>query len=42
MLPIALSLGVISAVVIAAYTLNDATGARASGDAVAYTLWIFP
>jgi drug/metabolite transporter (DMT)-like permease len=32
----------INAVVIAAYTLNDATGARASGDAVAYTFWIFP
>lgn len=31
-----------NAVVIAGYTLNDAVGARASGDAVAYTLWIFP
>lgn len=38
----AICLSLINAVVIAAYTLNDATGARLSGDAVAYTLWIFP
>ncbi len=38
----AVVLSVSNAVVIASYTLNDATGARASGDAVAYTLWIFP
>ena len=31
----------VNAVVIAAYTLNDAEGARASGSPVAYTLWIF-
>jgi drug/metabolite transporter (DMT)-like permease len=38
----AVCLSLVNAVVIAAYTLNDATGARVSGDAVAYTLWIFP
>lgn len=38
----AIRLSLINAVVIAAYTLNDAIGARASGDAVAYTLWILP
>lgn len=38
----AIRLSLINAVVIAAYTLNDAVGARASGDAVAYTLWILP
>jgi drug/metabolite transporter (DMT)-like permease len=38
----AIRLALANAVVIAAYTLNDATGARASGDAAAYTLWIFP
>ncbi len=31
-----------NAVVIAAYTLNDALGARASGSPVAYTLWVEP
>lgn len=30
-----------NAVVIAAYTLVDGTGARLSGDSVAYTMWIF-
>ncbi|NNM65199.1 MAG: EamA family transporter [Burkholderiales bacterium] len=31
-----------NAVVIAAYTLNDAAGVRLSGAPVAYALWIFP
>ena len=31
-----------NAAVIAAYTLNDAAGARASGAPVAYALWTFP
>ncbi len=35
--PVALA----NAAVIAAYTLVDAAGARASGHAVAYTLWLF-
>jgi drug/metabolite transporter (DMT)-like permease len=30
-----------NAVVIAAYTLIDAKGARASGNAIAYTMWFF-
>jgi drug/metabolite transporter (DMT)-like permease len=38
----AIRVALANAVVIAAYTLNDATGARASGAPVAYTLWIFP
>jgi drug/metabolite transporter (DMT)-like permease len=38
----AVCLSLVNAVVIAGYTLNDATGARVSGDAVAYALWIFP
>lgn len=38
----AIRLSLVNAVVITAYTLNDAIGARASGDAVAYTLWILP
>lgn len=31
-----------NSLVIAAYTLNDAVGARASGSPVAYTLWVEP
>ena len=38
----AIRVALANAVVIAAYTLNDATGARASDAAVAYTLWILP
>jgi drug/metabolite transporter (DMT)-like permease len=38
----AIRIALANAVVIAAYTLNDATGARASQAPVAYTLWIFP
>jgi len=35
-------LALANAVVIAAYTLNDAVGARLSGAPLAYTLWLFP
>jgi drug/metabolite transporter (DMT)-like permease len=35
-------LALANAVVIAAYTLNDALGARVSGAPLAYTLWLFP
>jgi multidrug transporter EmrE-like cation transporter len=35
-------LALANAVIIAAYTLNDAIGARVSGSALAYTLWLFP
>ena len=35
-------LALVNAVVIAAYTLNDAIGARVSGAPLAYTLWLFP
>lgn len=35
-------LALANAVVIAAYTLNDAVGARLSGAPFAYTLWLFP
>lgn len=35
-------LALANAVVIAAYTLNDALGARISGVPLAYTLWLFP
>jgi drug/metabolite transporter (DMT)-like permease len=35
-------LALVNAVVIAAYTLNDAVGARVSGAPLAYTLWLFP
>ena len=38
----ATSFALANAVVIAAYTLNDAEGARLSGAPVAYALWIFP
>ena len=35
-------LALANAVVIAAYTLNDAVGARLSGAPLTYTLWLFP
>jgi drug/metabolite transporter (DMT)-like permease len=35
-------LALANAVVIATYTLNDALGARISGEPLAYTLWLFP
>jgi drug/metabolite transporter (DMT)-like permease len=35
-------LALANAVVIAAYTLNDALGVRISGTPLAYTLWLFP
>jgi len=35
-------LALANAVVIAAYTLNDAMGARLSGAPLTYTLWLFP
>jgi drug/metabolite transporter (DMT)-like permease len=35
-------LALANAVIIAAYTLNDAIGARVSGSPLAYTLWLFP
>jgi drug/metabolite transporter (DMT)-like permease len=35
-------LALANAVVIAAYTLNDAVGARLSGAPLAYVLWMFP
>jgi drug/metabolite transporter (DMT)-like permease len=35
-------LGLANAVVIAAYTLNDAVGARLSAVPLTYTLWLFP
>jgi len=35
-------LALANAAVIAAYTLNDAVGARLSGAPLAYTLWLFP
>ncbi len=35
-------LALANAVVIAAYTLNDAVGARLSGAPLAYVLWLFP
>jgi multidrug transporter EmrE-like cation transporter len=35
-------LALANAMVIAAYTLNDALGARISGAPLAYTLWLFP
>jgi drug/metabolite transporter (DMT)-like permease len=35
-------LALANAVVIAAYTMNDALGARISGVPLAYTLWLFP
>jgi drug/metabolite transporter (DMT)-like permease len=38
----AVRLALANAVVIAAYTLNDALGARISGTPLAYTLWLFP
>lgn len=38
----ALGYALLNAVVIAAYTLNDAAGARASGAPMAYALWTFP
>jgi drug/metabolite transporter (DMT)-like permease len=38
----AVRLALANAVVIAAYTLNDAVGARLSGAPFAYTLWLFP
>ncbi len=38
----AVRLALANAVVIAAYTLNDAMGARLSGAPLTYTLWLFP
>jgi drug/metabolite transporter (DMT)-like permease len=38
----AVCLALANAVVIAAYTLNDAVGARVSGSPLAYVLWLFP
>jgi drug/metabolite transporter (DMT)-like permease len=38
----AVCLALANAVVIAAYTLNDAIGARVSGSPLAYALWLFP
>jgi drug/metabolite transporter (DMT)-like permease len=38
----AVRLALANAVVIAAYTLNDAVGARLSGVPFTYTLWLFP
>ena len=40
--PAAIRFALANAVVIAAYTLNDAMGVRLSGSPVAYTLWILP
>lgn len=38
----AVQLALANAVIIAAYTLNDAIGVRISGAPLAYTLWLFP
>jgi len=38
----AMRLALANAVIIAAYTLNDAEGARISGQPLSYTLWLFP
>src|SRR6185312_14765186 len=38
----AICLALANALVIAAYTLNDAIGARVSGSPLAYVLWLFP